>query len=463
MATTDNGTTGVGAHYWTVQLTPPVQAPPALTEFVAMSRNAIQLSVDLLGRGAPRLPPAVDDLLTATTYQDLGAGEANASYQAMLAEVTKRKESLLETDSSVVRAAITVSARNDSTLQYVQGLVEHLQSQMAALTGKLTSAQCAAVMQQIGYVMDILNARVASVYEANHGTAGSSGGGGGGTASGGATGSSGTPATGNAGGDSGAATTGAAATPAGASSTGTGSMGDPSSMLQQMQTQQMMQQAMGQRGAGAANGQGAGGDSGSGSGQQAATSNAGQSAQTPQNAASPTASGAQTATVAQAAATNGNRLVTVTLDGQKVQLPSVVADAVNKELNNPNGCDARAAYAGTPGQASSWAQVSDIGALRTGDVVQWDNRSAIVVNDANGLRMIIDGNYVPLTQQTSQSPPQDAYGAYGNFRGFFHPAGADLTAAAAEPVSQDTTNPPAVGDAQTAVAMPTASAAPAST
>ena len=192
-------TTGIGAHYWTVTLTPPKQAPAALQEFVAMAQDAIQTSVDLLGRGAPELPPAVDDLLTTTIYQDLGAGAANANYQALLAEVEKRKQSLLESDNTVTSAAITVSARSDSTLKYVEGLVEQLQSEMTSITGKLTSAQCAAVMQQIGYVMDVVNARVVAVYEANHGTAGtgSSGSGSGTTGSSSSTGDSGTGSTGS--------------------------------------------------------------------------------------------------------------------------------------------------------------------------------------------------------------------------------------------------------------------------
>ncbi len=222
MATTADGTTGVGAHYWTVTLTPPKQAPAALQEFVAMAQEAIQTSVDLLGRGVPELPPLVDDLLTTTTYQDLGAGAANANYQALLAEVDKRKESLLESDNTVTSAAITVSARSDSTLKYVEGLVEQLQSEMTALTGKLTSAQCAAVMQQIGYVMDVINARVTAVYEANNGTAGT-GSGGSGTGSGSgssssSTGDSGTGSTASGSGDgSGAASSSSSTGSSGAS------------------------------------------------------------------------------------------------------------------------------------------------------------------------------------------------------------------------------------------------------
>lgn len=207
MVTTVDDTTGVGAHYWTVTLTPPKGAPIALQEFVAMAEEALQTSVDLLGRGAPALPPVVDDLLTSTTYQELGAGAGAEGYQARLAEVNKRKDSLLETDKSVLRSAITVSARNDSTLKYIERLVEQLESQMAAITGELTSAQCAAVMQQIGYVMDIVNSRVIAVYEANHGTAGTGSGGtdGQSAGSGGAsdTGGSGSAGTGSGGGSAG--------------------------------------------------------------------------------------------------------------------------------------------------------------------------------------------------------------------------------------------------------------------
>ncbi len=153
-----------------------------------------------------------------------------------------------------------------------------------------------------------------------------------------------------------------------------------------------------------------------------------------------------------------NHLVSVSLDGETQQVPSVVADAINKELNNPNGSNAIDAYTGTPGENSTgqpWQQLDDLSKLQTGDVVQWQDRSSLVVHDDKGLHMIVDGQIVPLTQDTTQSPPQDAYGAYGDFKGFFHPSGADLNSSANTPSAETAVaNPPAVTSTQTASANP---------
>ncbi|MFI6368336.1 hypothetical protein ACIBG0_37045 [Nocardia sp. NPDC050630] len=116
-------------------------------------------------------------------------------------------------------------------------------------------------------------------------------------------------------------------------------------------------------------------------------------------------------------------------DGTTQKVSSAVAQAVNKELNNPNGSDARSAYSGTTGQPSAgspWVSV-DSSHLETGDVVQWANRSAIVVVDPSGLEVIINGQRVPLDPN---NPPDGGNGAYGDFQGFFHPTGADLDTAA---------------------------------
>ncbi|WP_155981859.1 hypothetical protein [Nocardia sp. BMG111209] len=124
-------------------------------------------------------------------------------------------------------------------------------------------------------------------------------------------------------------------------------------------------------------------------------------------------------------------------DGSTQQVSSVVAGAVNHELNNPNGSDARAAYEGTPGQAtpgSPWNQI-DSSHLHTGDVVQWDNRSAVVVVDNGSLQMVANGHLVPLDPQ---NPPDGGQGGYGDFRGFYHPSGADVQ-------PSTTAQPPAAG------------------
>ncbi|NKY59823.1 hypothetical protein [Nocardia flavorosea] len=147
-------------------------------------------------------------------------------------------------------------------------------------------------------------------------------------------------------------------------------------------------------------------------------------------------------------------------NGTSQRVSSVVADAVNRELNNPNGSDARAAYQGTPGEASAgspWVSVESA-SVATGDVAQWDNRSALVVVGDAGLQVIVNGELVPLDPH---NPPDGGQGGYGGFRGFFHPSGADVnevndmaTAGAASP-------PPVATTQQTAPAAPPAVTPPA--
>ncbi|WP_156910562.1 hypothetical protein [Nocardia mangyaensis] len=147
-------------------------------------------------------------------------------------------------------------------------------------------------------------------------------------------------------------------------------------------------------------------------------------------------------------------------NGMSQSVPAAVAEALNKELHNPNGSDGRAAYEGTSAQAgpgSSWERVgptpgSDDGGSRpgvqTGDVAQWEYRptpdsapivrTALLVVTDEGLNVIVNGEVVPLDPN---NPPDDGSGRpYGDFVGYFHPTGidpatpgSDNTGAAAEP------------------------------
>jgi hypothetical protein len=123
----------------------------------------------------PDLPPVVDDLLTTVNYQDLGEGTANTNYQAVLTEIENRQTSLLSSDNQVLQASITVSASADTTLQYIESVVDQLQSEFNSITGMLSASENQALMQQIGEAVDIINARVTSVYETNQSIAGTSG------------------------------------------------------------------------------------------------------------------------------------------------------------------------------------------------------------------------------------------------------------------------------------------------
>ncbi|WP_280233646.1 hypothetical protein [Nocardia cyriacigeorgica] len=117
-------------------------------------------------------------------------------------------------------------------------------------------------------------------------------------------------------------------------------------------------------------------------------------------------------------------------DGSSQKVSSVVASALNKETYNDNGSDARAAYAGTTGQhtpSNPWVAVDPNSTdpnqrLRTGDVIQWENRTALVVMNEAGLNVMLNGQ---LVQIDPNNPPDDGHGPFGKFQGFFHPTGID--------------------------------------
>ncbi|MEV4130378.1 hypothetical protein [Nocardia sp. NPDC049707] len=110
-------------------------------------------------------------------------------------------------------------------------------------------------------------------------------------------------------------------------------------------------------------------------------------------------------------------------DDSTVQVSSTVADALQKQQQN-TAIDAVAAYSGTPGESTPnhpWATVNDVAQLKTGDVVQWEKHSALIINNQNGLH-ILDGGQLILLDPNS--PPLTE--KYGNFSGYFHPAGIDV-------------------------------------
>lgn len=117
-------------------------------------------------------------------------------------------------------------------------------------------------------------------------------------------------------------------------------------------------------------------------------------------------------------------------DGTTQNVPTAVAQALNKEIYNTNGSDANAAYAGTTGQqtpSNPWTAVDPNTTdpekkLRTGDVIQWENRSALVVMNESGLNVLLNGQ---LVQLDPHNPPDDGHGPFGRFQGFFHPSGID--------------------------------------
>ncbi|WP_406269141.1 hypothetical protein OH799_25940 [Nocardia sp. NBC_00881] len=134
-------------------------------------------------------------------------------------------------------------------------------------------------------------------------------------------------------------------------------------------------------------------------------------------------------------------------NGTTQKVTATTAEALQKAINNPNGSDARAAYAGTLGEstpAHSWTVV-DAADLRTGDVVQWENRTAVAIVTQDGLFFITSGQMVPLD---TNNPFEDGQGDYGTFQGFFHPTGVDTSTATTDPTqltppAMPTRQPPA--------------------
>ncbi|MBF6349528.1 hypothetical protein IU448_10910 [Nocardia flavorosea] len=123
--------------------------------------------------------------------------------------------------------------------------------------------------------------------------------------------------------------------------------------------------------------------------------------------------------------------VRVTLpDGSSQQVPPAVAQAVNRELGNSEGSDARAAYAGTAGEPTAghpWTAV-DAGSVQTGDVAQWANRAGLLVVTDGEVRLIVDGVPLPFDPH---DPPGGGIASYGEFQGYVHPSGVDLAGSAA--------------------------------
>ncbi|WP_280422365.1 hypothetical protein [Nocardia carnea] len=108
----------------------------------------------------------------------------------------------------------------------------------------------------------------------------------------------------------------------------------------------------------------------------------------------------------------------------KIKVPQGVSDALTRQQGNP-AIDAGTAYAGTPGEQTvekPW-QVVDVSALRTGDVITWENHSAVIVDNGSGPHYLENGQLVPLNQSNLDNPQ------YGKFQNYFHPTGLDSAGA----------------------------------
>ncbi|MGW4843044.1 hypothetical protein [Nocardia brasiliensis] len=139
------------------------------------------------------------------------------------------------------------------------------------------------------------------------------------------------------------------------------------------------------------------------------------------------------------------RNVDLPLDGHNYRVPEVVAGAAHTALSNPNGSDAVAAFNGTAGDPESWRPIpaSEQQEVQSGDVAKWEERTALVLKDDQGLQMIVNGQLVPLSDPNL--PPDDGHGPYGNFVHFLRPEGTDMAPENAVPTDpQQATAVPAV-------------------
>jgi hypothetical protein len=112
----------------------------------------------------------------------------------------------------------------------------------------------------------------------------------------------------------------------------------------------------------------------------------------------------------------------VQIGDTRVNASPPVAEALQKQTQNV-ALDAISAYKGTAGEITAEhppAVVNGPGDLKTGDILQWEKHSALVVKNENGLFVLDGGQLVPLDPN---NPPLKE--KYGNFAGFIHPTGLD--------------------------------------
>lgn len=117
-------------------------------------------------------------------------------------------------------------------------------------------------------------------------------------------------------------------------------------------------------------------------------------------------------------------------DGRTQKVSMMVAQALDAAFGNASGTDAQKAYEKTPAKWSDRKQIGDRVdpyQLMTGDVAMWDKRTAILVvfgSDEGGtLDAVVDGE-----MRTFAPEMIDKAGEFGQFAGFVHPKGIEVTA-----------------------------------
>ncbi|WP_406231662.1 hypothetical protein [Nocardia sp. NBC_01009] len=156
-------------HYWKVELVRPPGVSEGVTAYIALAEGAIQNAVDLLGRGVPKPPPDVTDLLQPAVYKTLSTGEATEAYQKIIDTVEATQTWLLMEDAKVIKTSVRVAAEQNMTLKGIQRIVADLNTHLKAIgTAKLKEPQdTAALLKEIVEAIEAVYKKVMAVAELN--------------------------------------------------------------------------------------------------------------------------------------------------------------------------------------------------------------------------------------------------------------------------------------------------------
>ncbi|MFC3963077.1 hypothetical protein [Nocardia jiangsuensis] len=173
IAATPLMTLAAGKNYWPVRLVRPPGGSPGLLAFVALAEVAIQTAVDLLGRGMPKPPPKVDDLLQPVVLENIGKGKGVAEYEKAITAVQARQTTLLTLDTQVLKTSVVVAAEQNETLRAIKTIVTELNAALtAAGKAKLQPAQEKALLKKVADAVDAVYDKVEAVAKLNEDMAG---------------------------------------------------------------------------------------------------------------------------------------------------------------------------------------------------------------------------------------------------------------------------------------------------
>ncbi|MFD0364584.1 hypothetical protein ACFQZZ_24345 [Nocardia sp. GCM10030253] len=167
-AATPLSTLAAGKNYWPVELVRPPGVSEGVTAYITLAEGAIQNAVDLLGRGVPKPPPDVKELLQPSVYEIVGKGEATDAYQQIIDTVEATQTWLLMEDSKVIKTSVKVAAEQNMTLRGIQRIVTELNTKLKAVgTAKLKPAQETALLKLIVNAIEAVYKKVTAVAELN--------------------------------------------------------------------------------------------------------------------------------------------------------------------------------------------------------------------------------------------------------------------------------------------------------